>query len=68
MDWLQTSAWTAGLGWLFLACAVFVLVVAAVILSVVSVWGSPARSKRALAVMHELTRMVAALRKAPPPI
>ena len=67
MDWLQTPAWTAGLGWLLLACAVLVLVVTAVILAVVSVWGSSARSKRALAVLQELTRMLAALRKAPPP-
>jgi hypothetical protein len=67
MDWLHSSAWVAGLGWLLLACAVLVLVVTAVILAAVSVCGSSARSKRALAVLQELTRMVAALRKAPPP-
>lgn len=67
MDWLQTPATTAGLGWLLLACAVFVLVITAVILAAIGVCGSAPRSKRALAVMRELTRMVAALRKAPPP-
>jgi hypothetical protein len=67
MGWLQTPAATAGLGWLILTCAVFALVLTAVILAAVTVCGSGPRSKRALAVMQELTRMVAALRKAPPP-
>lgn len=67
MEWLQTPAWTAGLGWLVLACAVLVLVLAAVILAGVTVVGTKEHSKRALAALHELTRMVAALRKAPMP-
>lgn len=67
MDWLQTPATTAGLGLLLIASAVLALVITAVILAAVTVCGSAPRSKRALAVMRELTRMVAALRKTPPP-
>jgi hypothetical protein len=60
-------ATTAGLGWLLLACAVLVRVITAVVLAAIIVCGAGPRSKRALAVMRELTRMDAALRKAPPP-
>jgi protein-S-isoprenylcysteine O-methyltransferase Ste14 len=66
MHWLQTPVWFAGLGLLLVSVAVLLAVASAVGLGLASVWMPPERAKRARAVIKALTRMVAALRKAPP--
>lgn len=62
MEWLETPALTAGLGFLLVGAAALLVTTTAVGLGLASVWMRPDRSARALAVLKELRRLVAALR------